>query len=206
MTRREFFWDAAAGAAEPFQALTPLVVPVHQVLDGRAKCAPQQLRYFLSSIWAEVVRDFSRCAIQFQTSEATGEIRRSAGDRPIFIGLKRSALNLVLTDHLPMYWDHGRMLAGVTTIYEGYHLCVIALNYAHGHQIPFLSVNTCVHELLHALLQDPLVTRPKWFQVSGREFRIDSYATRLWLFHDGGAIRNAAHAYLERLRSEMGAN
>jgi hypothetical protein len=31
---------------------------------------------------------------------------------------------------------------------------MIALNYAHAHKIPLVAVNTCVHELLHALLQD----------------------------------------------------
>ena len=122
-------------------------------------------------------------------SDANGEIRRSAGDRPIFIGLERGVINLFLTDHLPLYWDNSRALAGVTTIYEGYHLCLIALRYARGHQVPFFSVNTCVHELLHALLQDLFVSSPNWYQTSGREFRIDSYATGLWLFHDGGAIR-----------------
>jgi hypothetical protein len=32
-----------------------------------------------------------------------------------------------------------------------------------------------------------------------REFRIDWYATRLWLWHDGGAIRQTAQKYVERL-------
>src|SRR5437016_3257590 len=114
---------------------------------------------------------------------------------------KSPIINLVLTGHIPLYWDNGRALAGVTTIYEGYHVCLIALPYAHGNRMPFLSVNTCVHELLHALLQDVFVSRPKWFQIGRRELRIDWYATRLWLFHDGGAIRRSAQAYLDRLRT-----
>jgi hypothetical protein len=100
-----------------------------------------------------------------------------------------------------MAWDNGKALAGVTTIHEGFHLCVIALGYAHPHQVPFISVNTCVHELLHALLQDVYVSRPDWYQTGGREFRIDSFATGLWLFHDGAAIRKSAQAYVDRLRS-----
>src|SRR4051812_39474609 len=98
-----------------------------------------------------------------------------------------------------MYWDNGRSLSGVTTVYQGYHLCVIALSYAHGHQIPLVSVNTCVHKLLHALLQDIFVYRPKWYQSAGRELRIDSHATGLWLFHEGAAIRRSAQAYIDRL-------
>jgi hypothetical protein len=89
----------------------------------------------------------------------------------------------------------------MTTVYEGYHVCVIAIDYAHGYQFPFVSTNTCVHELLHLLLQDVFLKRPKWYQVSEREMRADWYATRLWLFNDGHAIRQSAAAYLERLRS-----
>ena len=114
----------------------------------------------------------------------------------------RGAINLVVTDHIPM--DYGG-LAGVTTLWEGYHLCVIALNSAHGNQVPYFSVNTCVHELLHALLQDIFVSTPKWYQTGEREIRIDWYATQLWLFHDGSAIRKSAEGYLARLRSAVAA-
>jgi hypothetical protein len=34
-----------------------------------------------------------------------------------------------------------------------------------------------------------------------REFRIDWYATRLWLLHDGAGVRESARTYLERLRA-----
>src|ERR1700704_3068088 len=114
MTRRAFVWTAAMATAAP----APLIVPVHRVMDARAKCTPEQLARFWWSIWPEAVRDFNRCGIQLQTSNATGEIRRSAGDRPVFVGLERRAINLVLTEDIPMYWDRGRGLTGVTTIYD----------------------------------------------------------------------------------------
>jgi hypothetical protein len=201
MTRRDFLWTAAMATGAASGAESPVIVPVHRVVDARARCTPEQFHRFWRSIWPEAVRDFNRCRIHLQTSDGNGEIRRSAGDRPIFIGLQRGVINLLLTDHLPLYWDNSRALAGVTTIYEGYHLSLIALRYAHGHQVPFFSVNTCVHELLHALMQDIFVTSPKWYQTGGREFRIDSYATGLWLFHDGAAIRKSAQRYVDRLRS-----
>ena len=175
-------------------------------MDSRAQCTPEQLHHFWWSIWPAAVRDFSRGGIELQTSDGPGEVRRSPGDTPIFIGLRRDAVNLVLTDHIPMKWDTGRALAGVTTIHNGYHVCVVALRYAHGNQIPFLSVNTCVHELLHALLHDVFVSRPRWFQTGGHEFRTDWYATRLWLFHDGAAIRESAQTYLGRLLSGAAGN
>jgi hypothetical protein len=170
-------------------------------MDVRAQCPPERLHHFWSGIWPEAVRDFSRGGIELQTSDGPGEVRRSPGNKPIFVGLRRGVINLVLTDHIPMHWDRSRALAGVSTIHEGYHVCMAALQYAHGNQVPFLSVNTCVHELLHVLLQDVFVSHPKWFQTGGREFRIDWYATWLWLFHDGAAIRKSAQAYLGRARS-----
>ena len=205
MTRRDFLWTAAVATGAAFPAEPPVIVPVHRVVDVRAKCSPEQLHRFWWSIWPETVRDFNVCGVCLQTSDANGEMRRTAADRPIFIGLERGVVNLVLTDHLPLYWDNSRALAGVTTIYEGYQVCVIALRYAHGHQIPFLSVNTCVHELLHALMQDVFVRSPKWYETGGRELRINSYATELWLFHEGADIRKSAQAYVDRVRSALAA-
>ncbi len=187
---------AAAAAAS-----SPLVVPVRQVLDIRPNFTVEQVRRFSSGIWREAVRDFDRCGVQLRGGAGTGEIRRSPGDRPILIGLERGVINLVITDHIPMKWDVGRALAGVTVLYEGYHVCMIALNSAHGHQVPFVSVNTCVHELLHAFMGDIFMSHPKWYQTGSREFRIDCYATELWLFHNGGVIRKAAETYLPRLRA-----
>ena len=201
MTRRDFIRTTAMAAAAAPAMNSPVIVPVRRIVDGHARCTPEELRRFWWSIWPEAVRDFNAGGIQLRTTDAPGEIRRSAADRPLFTGLERGVINLVLTDRLPLYWDSARALPGVTTIYESYHLCLIALRYAHGNQAPFFSVNTCVHELLHALMQDIFVSHPKWFQTGGRELRIDSYATGLWLFHDGAAIRKSARAYLDRLRS-----
>ena len=198
MNRRDFLRTAAAAATG---VPSRLVVPVHRIVDAREACPPEQVRRFWWSIWPEAVREFSRGGIELRTSDGPGEVRRTAADKPFFIGLRRGAINLVLTGHIPLYWDNGRALAGVTTIYEGYHVCMIALPYAHGNRTPFVSVNTCVHELLHALMQDIFVSRPKWYQSGGREFRIDWHATRLWLFHDGAAIRKSAQEYVHRLRS-----
>jgi hypothetical protein len=75
------------------------------------------------------------------------------------------------------------------------------MQHAHGDQVPFLSVNTCVHEVLHALMQDVFVSHPKWYQTGEREFRIDYYATLLWVFRNGAAVRQSAQAYLGRLRT-----
>ena len=201
MTRREFACSAVLARA----ALTrPVVVsvPVHRVTDARAKCTPEQFRRFWWRIWPEAVRDLAAGGIQLQITDRPGEIRRSPADRPLFTGLQRAAVNLVLTDRLPLYWDNARALPGATTIRDGYHICLLSLWYAHAHQVPFVSVNTCLHELLHALMQDILVPRPAWYQTVGREARIDAYATRLWLFGDGAAVRRSAQEYVNRLRQD----
>jgi hypothetical protein len=202
MTRRKFISAAAVadlGAGAPARVR----VPVHRIVDARAQYPPERLRHFWSGIWPEAAADFSQGGIDLQTSDGPGEVRNSPGDRPIFAGLRPGAINLVLTGHLPMRWDQGRALAGVSTIHEGYAVCMIALQYAHGNQAPFLSVNTCVHEILHVLLQDVFVSQPTWYQTGGRESRIDWYATCLWLFHDGSAVRKSAQGCLDRLRASV---
>jgi hypothetical protein len=204
MTRREFVSTAAAAVlSNPSASLT---IPVHRVMDSRSRCTLQQVSHFSSSIWPEAVRDFQRCGIEFQVSQVTGEVRRSPGGRPVFIGLEHRAINLVITDHILQNWDQGKGVTGVSTRYDGYDISMVALDYAHGHQIPFLAVNTCVHELLHVLLLDIFDLHPKGLAGYEREFRIDWYATRLWLFRDGAAIRKSAQVYLDRLRSTADAS
>jgi hypothetical protein len=170
---------------------------VRQVTDPQ--CADWLLDRFVNEIWPEALRDFSRCGVTLNASAQTGDIRRSPSGRPVFTQLGRGVINVVLTERVPLEWDEGRALAGVTTVYEGRHVCLIALRYAHCHQIPFLSVNTCVHEILHALLHDVFERRPPGLSGNAREFRIDYYATRLWLFREGTAVREAARVYADRL-------
>jgi hypothetical protein len=175
----------------------PLIVPVHRVMDSRANCTPQQLKRWWNVIWPEATRDFGRGDIRLQTTDASGEIKRTASSRPLFTGLERGVINLVITDHVPQ--DYGAV-AGVTTRWEGYDLCVLALSDAHANQVPYFSVNTCVHELLHLLLQDVFMKKPSWYQTGQHEIRIDWYATRLWLFGEGDTIRRSAETYLKRAR------
>jgi hypothetical protein len=156
-------WTAAAATTRS-RAPAWLQVPVHRIMDARAHCTPQQLRHFWSSIWPEAVRTFSQGGIELQTSDGPGEVKLSPGSNPIFVGLRPAVINLVLTDHVPTNWDKGRALAGVTTLWNGFPVSMIAIPYAHGNQIPFVSVNTCVHELLHTLFQDIFVGGPKWYQ------------------------------------------
>src|SRR5262245_59558970 len=170
MTRRRFLSVTAVAPIALSNSQRPLTVPVQQIIDGRAKCTPEQLQRFSSVIWPEADRDFGCAGIQLQSSHSVAEIRRSPSGMPLFSGLAHGVINLVLTDHIPMEWDRGRALSGITTRYYGYHLCAIALKYAHGHQIPFLSVNTCVHEFLHVLLQDIFESRPNGLLRDGREF------------------------------------
>jgi hypothetical protein len=182
---------ATASAADP-----PLRLSVHRVEDSRAKFTPAELHRFRSTVWSEAVRDFARCGIEFSTTDGPGEIRRSPAQRPIFAGLEDGAINVVLTRHIPVAWDNGRGLVAVSTRYEGHPISVIALPTAHPHQVPFLSLNTCVHELLHVLFRDIFAAQEQGLRRARREFRTDWHATRLWLFHDGNAVRRAAERYV----------
>jgi len=199
-TRREFL---SMAALVPAPLPTPLIVPVHLVLDRQAKLRSEQLDRFWSRIWPQAVRDLGRCGIHLQTSMRTADVLRPPGREPILTGLEPNAINLVITNKLPTQWDSGRALSGVTTLYRGYHVCMAALDRAHCHELPFVSVNTCLHELLHVLLLDVFEDRPKGLLGQAREFRIDTYATLLWLFHEGAAIRNAAQIYVDRMRAPV---
>jgi hypothetical protein len=201
MTRRGFCLLTPVGQFLSLAAASSVIVPIRHVIDQRANLSERLTRPFWSTIWPEAVRDFQKCGVRLESTVTQGEIRRSPAGRPVFVGLASHILNVVITDQIPMDWGGGRGLGGVTTRYEGFHICMIALNYAHAHKIPLVAVNTCVHELLHALLQDIYESRPKGVSGEAREFRIDWYATHLWLFGQGRAIRDSAVGYLRRLQS-----
>lgn len=191
VTRREFC-SLAMAAGAPGASRAELLVPIQLVLDSKAQLKPEQIGRFWSRLWPEAVRDFARCGIRLQSSLQAGEVGRPPGREPVVSGLATGAINLVITDQIPIEWNKGRALCGVATLYRGRRLCMIALSRAHGHEIPLLSVNTCVHELLHVLLGDIFEKRPKGPASVVRELKIDWYATRLWVFGDGGVIRRAA--------------
>ena len=202
MTRRHFLAAATVGMIPTsLQVKPPLVIPVHIILDQAAKLGPHQLHFFWAYLWPQAASELAACGIRFEVSQAEGEVGRPPGREPTVSGLERGALNLVVTNRIPMDWDVGRGLSGVTTLYRSYHLCMVALERAHLNQIPFLSLNTCLHEMLHALLHDIFESRPRGASGQFRELRIDWYATGLWLFHDGDAVRKAAESYVTRLRS-----
>lgn len=199
MNRRELLRGALLAIPAAHHSPARLDVPILRLVNKHATCSANQVRQFCSTIWNEAVQDFDRGGLPLCTVERTGGIRRYASGKPKFEGLERGRINVVLTDRVPLEWDNGRAVNGVATIYEGFHLCVIAMNYAHGHRVPFLAVNTVVHELLHILLQDIFTRRAGTVHAQGREARVDWHATRLWLFNDGAGIREPARAYLQRL-------
>lgn len=194
MTRRGFLLAPLIAAAQ-----APLAIPVLHINDARARLSPERLRRFTSVIWPEAVRDFARCGVALRSRLKSGEVRRSPGGRPRFEGLERGLINLILTDGIPLHWDRGRGLQGAAARVEGFDLCLVPLNEAHPHQVPFLSVNTCVHEILHILLDDVAESRPGAVRGLAREVRVDFHATRLWLFGEGAEIQRAAQAYAGRL-------
>lgn len=204
MTRRQFLSLAPAAAlAAPTGAHEPVVLPIRHILDSAAKWAPGEMAWYWSHLWPEAARDLAHCGIQIHDTLATGAVERPPGREPILGGLEHGVVNLLITNRIPMEWDQGRTLSGVTTRYRGYHVCLVALDHAHGHQVPLLSLNTCTHELLHALMLDILEDRPSGLEGQLRELRIDWFATRLWLFHDGAAVGASARRYV-RLLPQIG--
>ena len=78
-------------------------------------------------------------------------------------------------------------------------LSVISIGNAHGNRVPYVAVNTIVHELLHVLLGDVYAGRPGWWETRRREIRVDWQATDMWLWNDATGVRAEAPRYLARL-------
>src|SRR5581483_2658954 len=159
MTRREFTLAPLVFAAAAPDA-GRVAIPLHRIVDSKTRFSPGALERFWREIWPQAFTELARGGIDLQTTDGAGGIEYTAADRPLFIGLEKGALNLMLTDRLPIYWDNARALPGATTVDRGYCLCVLALRFAHPNRVPFFSTNTCVHEMMHALLLDIFVARP----------------------------------------------
>lgn len=200
MRRREMLAVlATAGSAWAGTSPPRLTIPVHRVTNRRVQWKEQELRQFSSAIWDEAARDLARGGIDLRLTTAEGEVKAYPSSRPLFVGLERGKLNVVLTDWLPQDWDAGRAIAGISTVYEGYHVSAISLRYAHGHRIPFLAVNTVLHEVLHFLLLDVFVAKPGMLRAGWREERVDWHATRLWLSGGDAVVRESGQRYLQTL-------
>lgn len=206
MNRRDFIACLAVPASARAATSPPrIVIPVRRALDTRARWTEPELRRFYTTIWDEALGNLSKCGVDLHVTTETGEIRQYPSGRPKFMGVHPAMLNVMLTDSLPMAWDGGRAIAGTSTIYEGHHVSVIALRYAHGHRLPWIAVNTVLHELLHFLLLDVFVSRPGMIRARWREERVDWHATRLWLLGGDDAVRQSAGQYLQRLRLRQAA-
>ena len=143
-----------------------------------------------------------KCGIRLQVTTATCVVERPEWREPVVKGLRWGVINFVITGLIPILWDRGRGVSGVSSLYRGHHMCMVALSRANAHQAPFFSVNSCLHELLHVLLGDIVEPPPDGVHRQMRELQVDSVSTNLWLFGAGGALRESTRACLARLRRE----
>ncbi|GEM_PF-2925261 len=198
MTRRQLLGIVGALSAPGDE----IVVPLRLLVDRKVKWSPEQVESFRKDLWAQAVGNLLSCGVRLQVVEGKGEVERPPEREPVISGLEWGSLNFVATNRIPMHWDGGRSLCGVTTLYRGHHLCMVALDLAHGNRVPFVAVNTCLHELLHALLNDIFEDRPSGAKGQMREARVEYVATKLWLFGDGREIREGARSYVQRLADQ----
>jgi hypothetical protein len=202
MTRRKAIGaTVAAAAGRASGAAGRLEIPLVRILDKYAQSNSGRRTRFLTEIWKEAEQVFASAGMSLRTVDRVGEVLQYPSGRPRFRCLERGIINVVLTDRVPLDWDKGRSLAGVSAMYEGFCICVISMNEAHGNQIPFISVNTIAHELLHVLLQDVFRDRTSVFHGQSSEARVDLHATRLWLFGRDETVRESTQVCLQRLRS-----
>jgi hypothetical protein len=199
ITRRALLGSALFTPHLVHGAAAPVVVPVLRLLNKHIALSAADVRQFHATVWDEAAAAFRSCGVALRTVDRVGEIRRYPSGRPRFFGLEKTMLNVVLTDRIPLSWAQGRSLAGVTTVYEGHLVTVIALEDAYPNRLPFIAVNTVVHELLHVFRGDILVRRTGLFRGSDREAMVDWQATRLWLFEHAPEIRESAAILVQRL-------
>lgn len=200
MNRRQLLLGSVPPALVAQSGDTPVEVPVLCLTNALARTKPEAVRAFRAGVWDEAVRTFADCGVHLRVTMRTGELLKYPSSRPRFIGLERGQVNVVLTDTIPLAWDNGRQVAGGSTVYEGYVVCVIAMKLARGFSVPLLAMNTVVHELLHVFLGDVFEPRGGRLRRYGREGRVDWEATRMWLGADAMAIREAARAHLLRMQ------
>jgi hypothetical protein len=202
VNRRQWIGSALFGActargAQPAPAA--LEIPVQVVVNKLAKWSQAERDSFRSNVWNEAVQVLRKCGIVLRTVEHEGEIHKYPSGPPRIVGLGYKVLNIVLTDTIPMAWDNGRGVAGVATVYEGYHLTLISILASHGNRVPFLHVNTLVHELIHMFFEDFYLPREGRLSGQAHEHVIDWHATRMWLFSDDGAVKQSAFQYIRCL-------
>lgn len=201
LTRRQLLGTGLWARAIACSSTDLVEIPVLRVMDKNAILTAAELQRFSATVWDEAVRLFRLCEVSLPSAQRIGEIRQYPSGRPRFIGLERQMLNVVLTDTIPLDWDNGRSLCGVTTIYEGYHVCAISLKNAYPNRLPFLAVNTVVHELLHIIQGDIFVRRSGLLNGADREAAVDWLATRLWLLGAAPGVKQSAREYVHRLVS-----
>lgn len=156
------------------------------------------MKRFHSEVWEEAARQFAQCGVLLRIAMREGEVLKYPSGRPRFLELDRQRVNVVLTDNIPLDWDNARYSPGIAAAYEGFSVCVIAMPRAHPNRIPFLAVNTVVHELLHILLEDIFVAKGGLLRDHGRETRVDWHATRMWWFGADATVRESARAYVRK--------
>lgn len=181
---------------------THVRVPVYLIFDARAGLSDHRKVSFLNGIWREARRDLERAGIILDVVEGPGEIERPLYQEPIVKGLVPGRLNVMVTRRIPVMWSRGRPWNGLTMLYRGFHLCLIALDRAQSHRVPVVGVNTCLHEVLHAIMGDIFLQNPSAMAAQQRELRIDWLATQLWLFGSSTTVRRAASAYSSRLAQD----
>ena len=135
--------------------------------------------HFRDTIWPEACNDLAKTGTSVRVTSGRGRIIRPPNRTPILEGLRDGHINMFLSASVPMHWDRCRALKGVAFDYGGNHVCIIALNNAHAHWIPFFATNTCLHELLHVLLGHTGRAKPQGVGADMLELRVDAIATQL---------------------------
>jgi hypothetical protein len=183
---------APLAAAAACRSKAPRILCVNFLLDSESIPAARHIRYFHDRIWREACEDLAKLGISVEMVTGRGCVHRPPDRAPVFEGLIRGAINIVLTRTVPMHWDRCRGMKGLAFRAGGYDVCLLALDHAHAFRFPYLATNSCLHELLHFLLGDVDAKKPGGLAGEWREFCVDALATHL-RFRRSRAVASGNH-------------
>jgi hypothetical protein len=133
-------------------AIKKLDIVVH--FDHRgATLHSEDVDWFRNCLLPEALLDLTKAGVAPIVRWGGGWIERKEADA-LFHGVVPKAVNVFVTPWVPLCWDKGMGLCGLSGIAAGTDTVIVSTANAHRHLVPYLATNTLLHEFGHVLRGD----------------------------------------------------
>jgi hypothetical protein len=185
LTRRQLFtalrtstMSASANTGSPKnnrfgsqKASINLPIVVH--IDRRgSQIRTTHVRWFWECLLREAEHDLIHAGVRITSTVGQGWIERGDIDA-FFHGVQPEAINVYVTHWIPLCWDLGRGLCGLSGLAGATEVIVVSAENAHRHIVPYLATNTLAHEIGHVLRGDLRLRNPGGWEEQQRELSLD---------------------------------